>query len=244
MWLVSIAMTLLAGACAVRQYYVYKQLVREVSSLHTVYQTCTQTLLCPEDNEVMCDDNTFIPVNRDKSYLEQEAHAFLQEHMPQRMHSFLRRHIRNSPRTRNRRTVQGNTKLALPIQRGKFWVSSLFGPRKQASGKQGFHYGVDFAAVRGTPVYASSDGVVVQAGWRGGYGNVIVIAHDNGLRTRYAHLSSIRVKHGQRVQRGAHIGGVGDTGHVRKNGRDASHLHFEVEHNGKRKNPFYYLRVE
>ncbi len=64
------------------------------------------------------------------------------------------------------------------------------------------HNGVDFAASVGTPLYATADGVVVQAGWQSGYGRLIKIQHEFGIETRYAHLSRIRVKVGQRSRAG------------------------------------------
>jgi len=133
--------------------------------------------------------------------------------------------------------------FSLPIKREKFWVSSLYGPRKKKNGSWGFHYGVDMAAWKGTPVYAAYTGLVVEARYSRGYGNNIVIAHSPKYRTRYAHLSKIGVKVGQKVKRGEQIGAVGDTGYVRSSpGRDASHLHFEVLAFGKKMNPMSFLR--
>jgi murein DD-endopeptidase MepM/ murein hydrolase activator NlpD len=74
------------------------------------------------------------------------------------------------------------------------------------------HLGVDYAAPAGTPVRAAADGVVVQAGWHGGYGKVVKLRHGRGLQTLYGHLSRIHVKPGQRVEQGELIGNVGSTG--------------------------------
>lgn len=131
--------------------------------------------------------------------------------------------------------------LSWPINRDNFWLSSKFGPRKKPNGKPGFHYGIDMAAIRGTPVKAAAAGVVIEAGSRYGYGNTIVVVHNNKYKTRYAHLDSISVKVGQKVHRGMMIGKVGDTGYVRSKGKDASHLHFEVHAFGKQVNPMYFL---
>lgn len=128
-----------------------------------------------------------------------------------------------------------------PIERSQFWLSSFFGPRRKANGARGYHYGIDMAAVKGTPVYASASGVVIQAYRAPGYGNTIVIAHNRKYRTRYAHLSSIHVKVGQNVHKGDFIGKVGATGHVRSKHGNASHLHFEVYAFGKQVNPLYFL---
>jgi murein DD-endopeptidase MepM/ murein hydrolase activator NlpD len=74
------------------------------------------------------------------------------------------------------------------------------------------HYGVDYAAPVGTPVMASGDGVVILAGWDGGYGKTVKIRHPNGYQTLYGHLSRINVKRGQRVDQEQYIGSVGMTG--------------------------------
>ena len=86
-----------------------------------------------------------------------------------------------------------------------------------------YHTGLDFAAATGTPVFAALAGKVIEVGYAGAYGNNIVILHDNGRKTRYAHLSSTNVKQGQKVLRGEHIGAVGSTGNS-----TGPHLHFEV----------------
>lgn len=94
---------------------------------------------------------------------------------------------------------------------------------------QGIHgyNAVDLAASVGTPVYASASGTVIISkiggGWNGGYGNYIVIKHDNGTQTLYAHLSSNNVAVGQRVNQGEVIGAVGNTGKS-----TGAHLHFEI----------------
>jgi len=132
----------------------------------------------------------------------------------------------------------------LPIDRDSFWLSSPFGPRRRSGGKREFHGGIDMAAVRGTPVKAAGDGVVVQAGPQPGYGNVVVIRHADDFKTRYAHLSKILISQGATVKVGQVIGKVGATGNARASGktRDASHLHFEVEKQGKRVNPYYFFK--
>lgn len=129
-----------------------------------------------------------------------------------------------------------------PVKRSSFWLSSLFGRRKKVDGSWGFHTGIDMAAMKGTPVHAAAGGVVIEArNSQRGYGNTIVIKHNNKYKTRYAHLNAIHVSVGQVVRRGKHIGDVGDTGFVRSAGKDASHLHFELYVLGERVNPLYYL---
>lgn len=146
----------------------------------------------------------------------------------------------NIKKYRRKTTAKVKDLLALPIDRNKFWISSYFGPRKKAKGKIGFHYGLDLAALKGTPVKAAAIGKVVFAGFLPGFGNNILLSHAN-IKTRYAHLDSFRVKVGDRVMRGEVIGTVGDSGSVRKKGHDASHLHFEVYNSGRRVNPVSYL---
>jgi murein DD-endopeptidase MepM/ murein hydrolase activator NlpD len=100
------------------------------------------------------------------------------------------------------------------------------------------HWGMDFTAPKGTSVYATGDGVVVKViTKRWGYGKHIIIRHGYGYTTKYAHLSSFKVRRGQQVKRGQVIGLVGSTGKS-----TAPHLHYEVEKNGKKVNPsnYYY----
>jgi murein DD-endopeptidase MepM/ murein hydrolase activator NlpD len=102
-------------------------------------------------------------------------------------------------------------------------IGDGFGPRDNR-----FHPGLDFPAPFGTPVYAARSGTVTWAGWRpGGYGNLVSVAHGGGVRTMYAHLSSIAVVRGQRVVTGALLGRVGSTGLS-----TGPHLHFEVRLRG------------
>ena len=98
-----------------------------------------------------------------------------------------------------------------------------------------FHEGMDFAADIGTPVYVTGNGTVVETGWKQGYGKTIVINHGYGYKTRYAHLSHISVRNGQKVIRGEEIGLVGNTGKS-----TGPHLHYEVIYKGKHDNPINY----
>ena len=128
--------------------------------------------------------------------------------------------------------------LAMPL-RDSFRFTSAFGRRHDPFGRGGrMHTGVDLAAPRGTPVYATADGVVTSAGRESGYGNVVRVQHELGFETVYAHLSSISVRPGQLLSRGAKIGGMGSTG--RSTG---SHLHYEVRVSGKPVNPMIYLEA-
>ena len=142
---------------------------------------------------------------------------------------------------RKKRVRKKDIDLIWPIKLDSFWISSLFGRRKKANGTLGYHYGIDMAALSGTPVKAVASGVVTEANFNSGYGKTIVVTHNKKYKTRYAHLSYIKVKTGQRVSRGQLIGKVGNTGLVRKSGKDASHLHFEVYSNGRHVNPLAFL---
>lgn len=141
--------------------------------------------------------------------------------------------------------VQGPKDLTLtwPIDRSQFWLSSFFGPRRKPDRSWGFHYGVDMASCKGTPVHAAAEGVIVESCHSNkGYGNTIVIQHNRKYKTRYAHLEKILAHVGKKVERGDLIGKVGATGAVRsRRGRDASHLHFEVYAFGKQVNPLYFF---
>lgn len=101
---------------------------------------------------------------------------------------------------------------------------------------QRMHAGIDMAAPIGTPVRSAGSGVVLSAGWGGGYGNLIQIDHGNGLVTRYAHLSQIGVTAGQPVSTGSPIGLMGTTG-----ASTGSHLHFETRINGNPVNPACFM---
>ncbi len=111
--------------------------------------------------------------------------------------------------------------VVIPTEAG--W--SISGTFHESGGNwsSGSHTGLDFAQPHGADVYAAMDGVVVQAGWGGAYGNTIVIEHADGTRTMYAHLSSSNVTVGQTVAAGEKIGEVGTTGNS-----TGPHLHFEV----------------
>ncbi|MCA0995590.1 DUF5930 domain-containing protein [Alloyangia pacifica] len=100
------------------------------------------------------------------------------------------------------------------------------------------HAGTDFAAPHGTPIYATADGVVIHAGWMSGYGRLVKIQHEFGIETRYAHMSRINVKVGQRVSRGQQVGAMGNTG--RSTG---THLHYEVRVGGEPVNPMIYIKA-
>jgi len=115
--------------------------------------------------------------------------------------------------------------------------NTIFGMRKHPiHGDWRNHNGLDLTADMGTPVYATGDGVVIEAKYNGGYGNVIFVSHGYGFESRYAHLSKFKVIPGQRVKRGELIGLVGNTG-LSTN----PHLHYEVLYHNKWINPIYFM---
>lgn len=98
------------------------------------------------------------------------------------------------------------------------------------------HYGIDFTAPKGTPIYATGNGRIHKVTKsRSGYGNRVVIDHSYGYKTMYAHMKDINVKRGQKVKKGDVIGTVGNTGTS-----TAPHLHYEVLHKGKKINPIHF----
>ncbi len=112
-------------------------------------------------------------------------------------------------------------------------VTSAFGARLDPfSGRERMHHGLDLAAAEGTPVLAAAGGTVRYSGRRGGYGNVVIVAHDDGTESRYAHCRDLSVKAGERVGSGQAIATVGSTG--RSTG---AHLHFEVRRDGQAIDP-------
>ncbi len=95
-----------------------------------------------------------------------------------------------------------------------------------------YHQGIDLANPWGTPVHPFASGVVVFAGWQGSFGNCIIINHNDGFSTTYAHLGKIEVTAGQQVSIDTEIGVVGSTGNS-----TGPHLHFQLAQNGRTVNP-------
>ncbi|MBI9072387.1 MAG: M23 family metallopeptidase [Melioribacteraceae bacterium] len=144
------------------------------------------------------------------------------------------------------RTKIGDVKKALykkgfykPVKRSR--RSSVFGSQRILNGvPKNFHNGVDYAAPRGTPVYAMTDGIVVQAADNFYYsGNFILIDHGQGLNSFYLHLSKKDVKEGDIIKKGQEIGEIGTTG--RSTG---PHLHWGVQWYNKRVDPEYLLGMK
>ena len=116
-------------------------------------------------------------------------------------------------------------------------VSSHFGNRIDPfTGLWESHQGVDYPAVTGTPILAIANGTVTQAGYNGGYGNLVEIDHGQGYTSKYGHASQILTRMGQQVQKGQVIALVGSTGHS-----TGPHLHFEMAQYGQVFNPMAFL---
>jgi murein DD-endopeptidase MepM/ murein hydrolase activator NlpD len=130
----------------------------------------------------------------------------------------------------------GSTGTGQPSAAGLIWpcdgvVVSGFGMRWGR-----MHEGIDIGCAYGAPNRAAAAGTVIYSGWLGGYGNLVVVDHGNGLSTAYAHASSLLVSVGQRVAQGETVSLVGSTGNS-----SGPHLHFEVRVNGQAVDPLFYL---
>jgi murein DD-endopeptidase MepM/ murein hydrolase activator NlpD len=123
---------------------------------------------------------------------------------------------------------KGSGRLRWPVE-GK--ITARFGARDGMA-----HDGIDIAAAAGTPIHAAAAGKVVFAGRYGGYGNLVIVRHDDGLVTIYAHNSVNLVRRGQRVARGDIVGRVGTS----RTNHEAQ-LHFEVREGVEARNPLKYL---
>ncbi|BDU77563.1 M23 family metallopeptidase [Mesoterricola sediminis] len=127
------------------------------------------------------------------------------------------------------------------------YLSSGFGIRlspfsranEEGDSLLGYHSGFDITNAEGTPIQATADGEVVEAGWMDRYGNGVVLAHTDRVETLYAHMSRLRVKTGQKVSRGDILGYMGRTGKA-----TGVHLHYEVRLNGRPVNPQPYMRLQ
>jgi len=137
-------------------------------------------------------------------------------------------------------SMLSNTTPSIWPVRGR--LSSSFGTRRDPfHGRGAFHGGVDIDANSGTPIVATADGIVLEAGWSGGgHGNRVVLMHGaNGIKTLYGHMTEVLATAGQVVRRGEVIGRTGSTG--RSTG---SHLHYEVRYRGTLVNPYKFMQKE
>ncbi len=135
------------------------------------------------------------------------------------------------------RQIVSNLPLAYPIADGD--LQSSFGRRIDPfNGRLAFHSGLDIAGPSGSRVLSTADGIIKEAGPHNNYGNNVDVDHGNGITTRYAHLSRVLVKEGQKVRKGETIGIQGSTG--RSTG---AHLHYEVRFRDQAMNPKKFLEA-
>jgi murein DD-endopeptidase MepM/ murein hydrolase activator NlpD len=120
-------------------------------------------------------------------------------------------------------------------------LTSHFGKRLNPFHREGeeVHLGIDIAGPSGTPIRATADGVVRVATWKAGYGNVVVLNHDCGFQSRYAHNSRLLVRSGDKVKRGQTIALMGATGRA-----SGPHCHYEIWRYNQRKNPVTFLKED
>ena len=124
-----------------------------------------------------------------------------------------------------------------PLRGNGFRISSKFGYRTHPVYKtKKFHGGIDLAAPKNTPVYSVKAGIVIHSGFVRGYGNYIIVEHDDGYKSAYAHLDTIKVKKGNQVTEGFVIGSVGKTGTA-----TGYHLHFELIKSNKKIDPKFLI---
>jgi murein DD-endopeptidase MepM/ murein hydrolase activator NlpD len=197
-----------------------------------------------EPNE---DDNQFVgvggydPALLNHSYTSEKAHRNLVRSMHQSLDSLNAEvSIQSNEKAelleflRNQKSMLACTPSIWPT-RG--WVSSRFGYRiSPFTNQKEFHQGIDVATRMNSPVVAPADGVVSSVRREYGFGRILTISHDYGLKTRYAHLAKALVKKGQYIKRGQEIALVGNSG--RSTG---PHLHYEVHLNGVPVNPLRYI---
>ncbi|MDC1162224.1 M23/M56 family metallopeptidase [Tenacibaculum sp.] len=134
--------------------------------------------------------------------------------------------------------IANDTPSLFPVQNGtKDNISSFYGKvRKHSKKKQVIHSGIDIRGKIGTPIFATANGIISKASLEGNWGNLIIITHNNGFETWYAHLKGFNINKQQTVKKGDIIGYLGNTG--RSTG---PHLHYEIKQNGKHLNPINYL---
>jgi len=148
-------------------------------------------------------------------------------------------YLRNTNFTKRGRTIfsRADTNIMPGLWPVTGPLMAGFGERTDPfSGEGARHTGVDIASPTGTPVKATADGVVISAGWNGGYGRCVIIDHGNGLQTWYGHLSKIDVMEGEEIRQGETLGLVGMTGRA-----TGPHLHYEVRIHSTPVNPYRFL---
>jgi murein DD-endopeptidase MepM/ murein hydrolase activator NlpD len=134
--------------------------------------------------------------------------------------------------------IKSRSMLGKPLNYMK--ITSGYGVRcHPVHGRNRRHTGIDLKAPSGTPIYATADGMVVQAGYYSGYGKYVRVRHSSSIDTAYGHMSRVAVRSGQRVRQGQVVGYVGATGIT-----TGAHLHYEVMRNGVFINPLASIKQE
>jgi len=256
-------------ALLLREYLAFRQHNRQLIALQEQYRLCLETLRKQLPAPPAQEEPSMILLNRTPTHLHSSTMGYLEKqklsHLAEQLDgtswdSYAEQLLhtpalaQHASTTRSSHAKRGAAKKSSvpqaierrsstfiwPIEPSKFWLSSLFGPRKSSNGCR-FHRGIDMASPRGTPVRAAASGRVIEARRTAGYGNTIVINHADRCKTRYAHLEQLLAKTGQRVKQGEIIGTVGDTGFTISAGKEGTHLHFELHSWGKLVNPLQVL---
>lgn len=223
-----------------------KQIAADLAELQTLYaqQTAISLNLQKQEKQREVAIASLSKQEKEQEHISEEAEAAVEKLVKDKQN--LRNRLLEEQR--KEAAAKNNTKAASAkptYTGGKLqWpltingtISSEFGYRIDPIKKVNkLHKGFDIAAPKGTPVLAADEGTVILASWVSGYGNTVVIDHDNGLVTWYGHMSAISVKEGDAVKRGGKVGEVGSTGDSTGN-----HLHFEVRINDEPKNPRPYV---
>ena len=210
----------------------------QILELELIQNEQTATLMALSEDEnyatafLMMQEAHYIAIGAELSGVQQQYQQALAEENRQRLE---RERQAREAQIAARGTFTGPFHWPIALHHP---VSSYFGSRQNPFNRRQtqHHSGVDVSAPTGTRINAAYHGVVVLAGWSGGYGLTVVIDHPGPYRTLYAHASRIRVSVGDEVRQGQHIADVGSTGNS-----TGPHLHFEIIRNGTAVNPRQYF---
>lgn len=235
-----------------------QQLKTEWQAINSQLKETSQRLAAVEEN----DDNNFRVIlgMEPLSPSQRDAGVGGREKASAKItHPLIRDAVDFSEKIKNRLTVEANSMKELKEQllhneeeraarpaiqpisnKDLITLYTTFGLRLHpVLGEWSDHFALDFAARRGTHIYATGDGVVDYASGGTTYGNAVFINHGYGYETRYAHMSKILVSVGQKIKRGQVIGYVGNTGLSK-----GDHLHYEILVRGKKVNPIHFFQLD
>ena len=211
-----------------------KQYLEEAKAAVEIEQNNLETLITQKSNEITSYENNI--ANKEQAIKEYEAEQAAQDELIAATEAAI---------AEEKKKIIANSGIVLKYDGGVFKfplasytrISDDYGYRiHPILGVQQFHNGVDFAAPKGTAIYAAYDGVVVAATYSSTMGNYVMIDHGDGLFTIYMHASALYVSKGDIVVRGETIAAVGSTGRSTGN-----HLHFSVRQNGEYVSPWNFL---